>query len=378
LKLRTSYGETGSSSAIGNYEALPTYAYGNFLYNQTQYGFNYNQNPGSAPFNVGDSSLTWEKNRPFNIGVDFGLWKNRFYGTVEYYSRKTIGLLQDVPLSATSGYAFQAKNVGDMINKGVEISLGGVPVQTKDFTWSINGNISHNSNKILALYKGQSIATGNYNYTVGHDLQEFYMQQWAGVDPATGSPLWYTDGSRKTTTSNYSAAAQVLNHSAAPKYYGGLSTNLNYKGISLQADFYYTMGNYVYDIWSYYLAGDGYIPGINEYNTETKAWQKPGDITNVPQIIAGGNQNSNGTSTRFLYKGDYIRLRNLQIGYTLPKALVGKAHISNVSIYLRGTNLFTYVKDKNLPYDPEAGINGNLNLEIFIPKTITAGLKIGF
>lgn len=378
LKLRTSYGESGSSNAMTNYEALRTYAYGNFLYNNVSYGNNYNQNPGSAPFNIGNPNLTWEKNRPFNIGLDFGLLKNRIFGTVEYYNRKTIGVLQDVPLSATSGYASQAQNIGSLQNKGVEITLGGTPIQTKDFTWTINFNLSHNQNKILALYGGQSIATGNFNYTVGHDLQTFYMQQWAGVDPATGSPVWYTDGTGKTKTSNYNAAQLVLNHSAAPKYFGGLSTNLNYKGISLQADFYYTIGNYVYDNWSYYLAGDGYDVGVNEYNTEVKRWQKPGDITNIPQYVVGGNQNSNGESTRFLYHGDYIRLRNIELGYSLPAQWMKKAHLSSVSIYARGTNLFTWVKDKNSPYDPEAGIDGSLNLEVFIPKTITGGLKIGF
>lgn len=170
----------------------------------------------------------------------------------------------------------------------------------------------------------------------------------------------------------------LLKYSAAAKIYGGISTNLNYKGISLQADLYYNLGNYIYDPWAFYLNGDGANGGINELSNELNRWQKPGDITNVPQYINGGNMNSSNASTRFLYKGDYIRLRNLQLGYNLPTDLMKKAHLGSLSMYVRGTNLFTWVKDKNLPYDPETGINGQTNLEVFIPKTITAGLKLGF
>jgi TonB-linked SusC/RagA family outer membrane protein len=380
LKLRSSYGVSGGSSAIQNYEALSTYSYGNFTYQNVQYINNYNQNPGSVPFNIGNPNLTWERSKAFNIGLDYGVLKNRIFGTIEFYSRKTVGLLQDVPLSATGGYLTQAQNVGDLQNRGIEISLGGIPIQTKDFTWTISGNISHNQNRILALYGGQPILsnTYNFNYTVGHDMQTYYLPQWAGVDPANGNPLWYTDATEKTKTNNYNNAQMILKYSAAAKIYGGLSTNLNYKGISLQADLYYNLGNYIYDPWAFYLNGDGANGGINELSNELNRWQKPGDITNVPQYINGGNMNSSNNSTRFLYKGDYIRLRNLQLGYNLPSDLMKRAHLGSLSIYLRGTNLFTWVKDKTLPYDPETGINGQTNLEVFIPKTITAGLKLGF
>jgi hypothetical protein len=111
-------------------------------------------------------------------------------------------------------------------------------------------------------------------------------------------------------------------------------------------------------------------------STELTAWQKPGDKTNVPQIIFGGNNNSYLPSTRFLYKGDYIRLRNVQLSFALPQSVLKKTHLTNLTLYVRGTNLWTFDTAKNLPYDPESGIYSNTNFEVFIPKTVTAGIKI--
>jgi len=372
LKLRSSYGINANQS-IGNYTALATYGYGN----------NYTGNPGSALNNVGNPDLTWEKNAIFNVGVDFGLFKNRLYGTVEYYSRNTTNLLLGVPLSLTTGTPGpQNRNVGAMTNKGVEVSLGGKPIVTKDFTWDISANFSHNVNNVTALYKNQPVRTGDFsqfNISVGHDIQEFYLRQWAGVNPADGTPLWYTDGTHTKTTGSSSAAAISLSgKSASPKFFGSFSNTFTYKGLSLQAQFYYNFGNYLYNGWGSYTSSDGiYIGTFNQLSDGLSAWQKPGDKTNTPQIIYGGNNNSARSSTRFLYKGDYIRLRNVELSYSIPKALLKRAHIYNLLVYVRGTNLFTAGVDKHLPMDPEAGVSSEGNLNVYIPKTITGGIKIG-
>ncbi len=370
LKLRGSYGETGNTNGFGLYTSLPTYGS----------GYNYQGQPGLAPNNVGDANLTWEKNKAANIGLDFGLLKDRITGTVEYYHRETDGLLSAVPFSYTSGFSSQNENIGSVTNKGIEVTLSGKPVVTHDFSWTITANIAHNVNRVKSLYQGKPIPSGNFEYTQGHDLQEWYLQQWAGVNSQTGQAQWYVGGANKQQiTTNYDSAGLALNHSAAPKIYGGVTNTFTYKGFTLDFLFNYNFGNYIFDNWYNYLNSDGaYVGSFNQFSNQLTAWQKPGDKTDVPQIIYGDPSNSSSPSSRWLYKGNYIRLRNLQFAYNLPSDFLKKAHLSNVSIYIRGTNLLTFGVDKKLPYDPESGINSTTNLEVVIPKTIAGGIRIGF
>ncbi|MBS1663980.1 MAG: TonB-dependent receptor [Bacteroidetes bacterium] len=382
LKLRASYGTTGNQNGFGYYTPQASY--------QVSSTYAYIGQPGSALTNPGNPDLTWEKNNAYNIGLDFGLLKNRLTGTLEYYHRKTSDMVLLVPLSYTTGIVnpinnlnqpLQNQNVGSMTNKGIEITLSGKPVVTRDFSWTINFNIAHNINRVTALYNNNPIAStnGNFQYTVGHDLLTYYLRQWAGVNPADGTPQWYTDSSKKTLTGTYANAKQTLNYSASPKWYGALGTTLTYKGISLDAQFNYNFGNYLYDTWGSYLNSDGlYYGSFGQMSRQLNAWKKPGDVTDVPQLIDGGNHNSYRGSTRFLYKGNFIRLRNIQLSYTIPTALVTRWHLGSITAYVRGANLWTFATDKNLPYDPESGIYSNTNLDVFIPKTITGGLKIGF
>ncbi len=374
LKLRSSYGQTGNQQGFGFYTPLATYGYGN----------NYAGQPGSGPNNVGNPSLSWEKNTIFNVGVDFGIINNRITGTIEYYARKTTSLLLNVPLSLTSGFTGQEENVGGLSNKGIEFTLGLRPIVTKDFNWSISFNIAHNVNRVTALYRNQPVPSGQgeFEYTVGHDFLTYYLPQWAGVNVNTGAPQWYTDNSsHKVLTGSIDSANFVLNdkYSASPKIFGSLTNSFTYKGFSLDVQFNYNFGNYLYDTWGFINESEGsFLGSYNQTTRELQAWQKPGDKTDIPQIIYGGNNNSTGQSTRYLFKGNYIRLRNVQLSYSLPKTVFSKINLSSISIYVRGTNLLTFATDKNLPYDPESGIYSATNLDIFIPKSITGGIKIGF
>lgn len=371
LKLRSSYGTSGNTNGFGYYSSLATYGYGSA----------YTGEPGSAPNNVGNPDLTWEKNKAFNLGLDFGLWKNRLTATVEYYKRVTSDLLVTIPLSPTSGFSGgQLTNVGSMYNKGIEITLGGKPVVARDFVWESNFTFSHNINRITALYNHAPIPQNTrFNITEGHDIYEFYTRLWAGVDPANGDPLWYTDDTKSTTTNNSNLAKLSLTgKSATPKYYGSFSNTFTFKGFSLQAQLFYNFGNYIYSTWENYLSSNGaYLGAMNQLSNQLDAWQKPGDITNVPKVIFGGNKNSNRPSTRYLYKGDYIRLRNLEIGYSIPPSLLKPVGISSANFYVRGTNLFTFGTDKNLTVDPEVGAQSISDFQVFMPKTISFGVKLG-
>ncbi len=369
LKIRASYGTNGNAE-IGNYLPVSLYAY----------GANYNQLPGAAPSVLGNPDASWETNKPLDFGIDISAFKNRVSLTVDYYNKKTTGLLLSEPLSLTTGFPSILKNVGSMENKGVEVSLSVVPVKTRDFDWTINFNYTKNKNRITALANNNAdILSGVNILRVGYDIQTFYVRQYAGVDAANGDPLWYLDETKGTTTNVYANAARTPNFgSASPKYFGSVTNTFTYKGFSVEAQLYYNMGNYVRDTWGSFYVSSGANGTFNKVVRQLDAWKKPGDVTDVPKYVYGGNKLANSFSTFYLNKGDYIRLRNIQIGYDLPKTVTSRLKISTATFYVRGTNLWTWVKDKNLAFDPEQGIGSQTNLEVFIPKTITAGVNIGF
>ncbi|GAB2555428.1 SusC/RagA family TonB-linked outer membrane protein [Spirosoma aerophilum] len=383
LKLRASYGVNGNA-AIGNYQWRATYGYGSSVnVNGFTQNLNYNSLTGSAPNSPGNPDLTWELNKPFDVGIDAGFLNNRLNVVLDYYSRTTSQLLLNVPLSRTSGFSSTLANAGAMVNSGLEVTINAAPLKGA-FTWNINLNAAFNQNKIKTLYNGLDILDGSFIRREGQNFQTFYLREWAGVDPANGDPLWYknvtnADGSiDRSTTNSYNAAQRVLYKTASPKVFGGFNNTFSFKGITLDAQINYNFGNYVQDTWANYLFGDGYNAGFNKVQRQMDRWQKPGDITDVPKYIYNNSNQSYGSSTRYLYKGDFIRLRAVTLSYDLPQSLVGKGKLSQARFYVRGTNLFTKTFDKNLPFDPELGITGQSNLNIFISKVVTAGINIGF
>ena len=364
LKLRGSYGVNGNAG-IGNYDWFPSYSY----------GVSYNGAPGSAPGNVGNLDLTWELNKPLNIGLDVTVLNNRLGVTADWYTRKSTDLLLAVPLSPTTGFTSQTQNIGAMKNTGVELTINGTPVQTKSFTWTTNFNFAHNKNEVTSLPSPQ---IGTFLIKPGYDIQTFYARVYAGVDPANGNPLWYTDSSRKATTSNYSSAQRVPYGSASPKFFGGFTNTFSFKGFTVEAQFNYQFGNYVQDAWGGYYLGAGFGATFNKVARVLERWQKPGDVTDMPRYVYGGNNSFSSFSTFYLAKGDFIRLRNLQIGYQVPKSILNKLNISSAFFYVRGANVWTWVKDKNLGWDPEQSVSSQTNLDVFIPKTVTVGINLGF
>jgi TonB-linked SusC/RagA family outer membrane protein len=379
LKLRVSYGLTGNQD-IGDYTSLATFGY----------GFDYSGSNGSALTNVGNPDLTWEKAAIFNIGLDFVFLKNRLSGTIEYYNKNTTDLIEAVPLSLTagvistgSGNNTQNRNAGAVNNRGVEITLNGKPLVTNNFLWNINFTFAYNRNIVTNLYLGtpipENIPVGSTLVTVGHNISEYYTPLWAGVNSDNGRPLWYTDATKKEKTSDYNAVQPAYSGMVAyPKYFGSFTNTFTYKNFSLQVQLYYSGGNYLLDPGGNDLISDGGdIPVFNQLTQQLSAWQKPGDKTNVPQVILYGNHLSNSSSTRYLYDGDYIRMRNVSLSYNLTGKILKQVQIDNISVYIRGTNLLTIVKDENLSFDPEVGV-AQANFNVYQPKTISGGIKISF
>lgn len=369
LKLRGSYGVNGNAS-IGNYNWQAAYAYGQ--------SYNYLENTGSAPLIPGNDDLTWELNKPLNLGLDVSAINGRVRLVLDWYNRVTSNLLIDRPLSGTSGFTSYKDNAGSMRNRGLEIGLSGDAIRFTHFSWNVFLNMTLNKNRILSLPGSRDIVAGQIIRRVGEDMQSFYMRQWAGVNPQTGAPIWYKDAAGKEIVETYNDATQHIAGSASPRVFGSFGSVLQYHGLCLDFQFYYSFGQMVWDAWAGYTQSDGYHVNFNSVSSQLERWQKPGDLTGVPKYVYGGANASNALSSRFLYQGDYLRLRNVILSYKVPPGLLPKTGLRNLRILLRGANILTWVRDKKLPYDPETDLNSTTNFDVFIPKTFTGGLQLEF
>lgn len=372
-RVRASYGKTGNSAiGLNQYQA--------FL----GYGNSYNNTAGSAPSQLGNETLSWENNKTWNMGIDVGFFK-RINATFEYFHRRTYDLLLLVPLTQTSGFANQTQNIGEMINKGWEANVKADIIQGSGFQWNISLNLTSVNNKVKRLPKtstGQEIGiTGTWQTTAtGYSLNSWFVPTWAGVDPANGAPLWYKSGHSGETTSLYAQAARTIQGNSAPTFFGGLNNSFEYKGVYLNTSLYYAGGHNIYDRFAFHLRSDGRFNYTlsNGYADLLNRWQKPGDIVVNPRNVYNNPSNSHQQSTRHLYDGDFLRLRDVTLGYNLPKAIVSKAKISSANIYIKGNNLWTWTKAKNLPFDPETRPDGLLTLVAQPIKTFVVGLDITF
>lgn len=372
LRFRTSYGVNGNQD-ISNFASKALYS-----------GSSYDNAPGLIFDNYGNNLLTWEKNKPFNVALDFGVLNNRLTGTVEYYTRATSELLLNKPISATNGLTSYTDNIGAMKNSGVELELNSVNFKSDNdgFGWNTSFNISTMKNKITAL--NSPIVGGNYNRFVGGDFYQLYLIGYAGVDPANGDALWYKDASKTETTNEYNKATQFNQGSALPKVFGGLTNTFSYKRFSLSFMLYFNLGNKIYDNYgatSFSDGSGGFAPTtkMTRYYYENR-WTHEGQVTDQPKVVFNGTQSgsSSQSSTRFLYDGDYVRLRDVTLGYQLPGQWIQKLNLSSARIYFRANNLFTYIRDKRISFDPEVGIDGFADKNIPIYKTALLGLDLKF
>lgn len=370
LKLRTSFGENGNQD-IGNYAAMGLYSMNR-----------YDGEPALVYSQINNDRLTWEKNKPFDIGLDFGILNNRLSGSFDFFSRVTSDLLYNLPIPASNGVLDYNKNIGSMKNVGVEVALSSKNVVAKrpgGFTWSTDFNITTYKNTIIKL---PSPLVDSYNKREeGQDFYQFYLVGYAGVDKQTGEALWYTDGNKNKTTTVYNEAERAYQGSALPKFFGGLSNSLSYKNFSLSAQIYFNWGNKVWHDWARYTETDGNlttnIRGKMSRQIYDYRWQKPGDDALLPKIVYGGTQSSvsDFRSTRYLYDGSYIRLRDVTLAYDFKM----KNQILNAArVYVRGGNLVTILKDKRLAFDPEVPVTGQLSNKPPLATTFILGIDFKF
>lgn len=371
LKLRASYGLSGNYN-IGDYEQ-----YG--LYGTIQY----NGRTGFAPEQPANPELGWETNREYNVGIDYALF-NHFTGSLEFYERFTEDMLLNYPLSRTSGFTSIRQNIGEVKNTGFEFMLNWTAISAQDLRFDIGFNLAHNKSQILDLGKDeQFISTDNNRilHKVGESLYSFYLYDYAGVNPANGEALWWTEdpdtGEREMLTNKYAEARRFVAGSPEPKFTGGLNPAISYKGLVLDINLEFKTGHQVLIDENRYMNGDGYLWLCNSANTQWDYWQKPGDITRNPKPIADNSTQSSGfRSTRWMYDGDYLRIKNITLAYNLPKNIVGRMNLENLRIYGSAVNLFTF---HDVDYwDPERGVDGT-GFGIYpLTKKFMFGVELSF
>ena len=371
LKLRASYGRTGNAE-IDNFGSRTLYT-----------GANYAGVPGTVPLRLGDEKLTWENTASSNLGLDFGFFNDRLSGTVDAYFKKTTDLLLNVPIESTNGFTSILQNVGDMQNRGMEISLNSRNF-VGEFKWSTSFNISFNKNKILKLVDGQPIYPGGRylgRIEEGMPYGFFYGKAYAGVDTENGDALYYKDDSRTETTNDYAEAENQWLGDPNPKFYGGFGNNFSYKSFDLAIQTQFVYGNDIYNAAGGFQSTNGdYFD--NQTLDQMNYWKNPGDVTMIPQPRF---DEGNGTrpSSRYIQDGSYFRVKNVILGYNLPHSIANKAYMQNARIYVSATNLFTFTKYNG--YDPEINTtfagSYQLGTDFYTspqPRTITFGINLGF
>lgn len=372
LKIRGSYGTSGNQSGIGNFSSLGLYTFTNTSFTTANGTYS-----GSRPSNLANPDLRWEKNKAYNIGIDFTVLSGRLSGTVEYYNREASDMLLDVGISRTSGFNDITSNVGSMVNKGWEFSFNSTNIRAGGFEWNTNFNIAFNENEVTSLPDGADLIDDDDSFLinrVGESVRSYFLPRWAGVNPADGRPLWYdTDGN---VTTNYGAADRQIVGSPIADFFGGFTNSFSYKGLSLSVFFYFNIGNEVYRNGSRFFSSDGSRFGRNQDVIQLRRWQKPGDVTDVPRIVRNNTDGGNNHSTRYLEDGSFVKLRNITLAYNLPQSLTNKIKLSGARIYIQGQNVKTWTNFRGA--DPETGIRGEDFGEYPIPRTFTIGLDANF
>ena len=368
LTLRASYGTSGNSEVGGSWYAAKD------LFG---FGYNYNGQPSMAYEQIGNENLKWERTAKFNIGFDMTLLK-RFNIEFDYYVHNTTDMVFAVPTSYAMGMSSFYKNIGELQNKGIEFTIGANIIKNNDLSWNVSFSGSHNKNEVKKLSTDLPIE-GNYQTTeVGYPIYQYKMKEYAGVDPETGNPLWYLNETGDETTSNYNKAAKRYLGDANPSFYGAFTNNLNWKGFDFSFQLNYSFGRKIYGNHLRYdeQIGGSYGENFTEYVYKNR-WQKPGDVTDVPRLVAFGNAGKH--SSQFLMNGNYVKLRNITLGYTLPSELTEKFYVSRLRIYAQADNLYTWGASNYRGFDPASvGANGVQWWNFPNPRNIVFGANVSF
>jgi TonB-linked SusC/RagA family outer membrane protein len=398
FKIRGSYGMVGNFAGVGSYAYQSTFNAGI-----------YGAEPTLFFGNAGNSELTWEKSKKLDVGFNAGFLRDRFTVEFTYYKNDIFDLILNEPQAPSRGIPGNSitANIGSMWNKGIELTLTGNIISKRDFTWSSNFNITTVKNRVTKLANNNAdilVATGGLEnpsmIRVGESIGSFYVVQTEGINPANGRRIFVLrDGTRvqfdfasanrwtKLSDGTVSRAASqaadaIIMGPALPKYFGGFENTFRFKGLDLNIQMYFSGGNYVYN---------GSKAGLHDNRNWNNAkdalnrWTKPGENAEWPRVVFGDNI-SNGSSfpiSNNVEKGDFVKVRNIALGYSLPKNLLGRVNLNNVRVYVAALNAFTFTNYSG--FDPEIQTNGNSNggpsvdrNSAALARTVNVGINVGF
>lgn len=375
LTVRTSFGTSGNQDVGDSAYAHGWYASRNLF----GFGYNYNGLPGSAHEQQGNPDLKWEQTNKFNIGLDVS-FLDRINLEFDYYYHRTKDMVFLVPISRTTGLETVPRNIGKLENQGIEFTVSAKVLRLNGFNWDLSVVGSHNKNKILKLSTDDPIEGSITIVEKGHDIYTFKMKKYAGVDPQTGEAQWYKGTEGSEITKNYNEAGKRYVGAASPKFQGSIISRMNYKGFDFSFQLNYSLGGKIYgDNLSYdeQIGGSGF-DNTTRYVYDHR-WQKPGDRTDVPRFIFGDASSANSASTRFLMKGNYLKIRTISLGYTLPKYITDKAYLGSARVFITADNLHTFCAKDFRGFDPAGiGANGVQWWNYPIPRNIMFGVTVGF
>ncbi|ARS36029.1 SusC/RagA family TonB-linked outer membrane protein [Pontibacter actiniarum] len=360
LKLKASYGSAGNQALETDFASRELFA--RAVYNGVS---------GLLQTQLANPMLQWERRTTLNAGFELATLQGRLRVTGEFYNALTSDLFLNRQLSRTSGYSSLVTNVGELRNRGVEMSLEGDLLQLKDFTWSATISLTYNKNEITKLVGNDSeIENGIYINRVGEPMNSLYLVRYAGVNPTTGDPQFYTKEGE--VTSVYNPNDRVVVGSVEAPLFGGFGTSVNYKGFELSAFFSFVRGNKVYNNDRANIENPQYLYD-NLATSMLTEWRKPGDITQIPRWDATWY---NDATTRMVESGDFLRLRNVNVSYALPKSLTGRMHVESIKVFAQGQNLKTWTGFAG--FDPEVSTGILSGAQYPALRTVTFGLNIGF
>lgn len=377
LRLKASYGEQGNDNLgielpyLSQYYVTPT----------TDASIDV---PSYTQVTLGNKDITWETNANFNAGFDITMFDNRLNIEAEYFERKVSDMLFQKPLPISSGFSSIPENVGDMENIGFEATISADIVRNEDFTFSVGVNATHYKNEITKLpYNGNennNIVSGIYIREEGGSVYDFYMREFAGVNPVNGAALFYMDdpnneGERILTEDYAEADLYRIDKSAIPDLYGGFNFDFQYKGFDLGLQFAYQFGGYSYDsVWMSSMApgrGENYHRDVND------TWTIDNTTASLPRVDVDDPNNYYATSTLGLIESDYLSLQNVSLGYTFNDKITKSLGVDSLRFYALADNVYLWSKRQG--FDPRmGGVTGTSDNNYSILRTVSFGVNVKF
>ena len=379
LTLRASYGSVGNDDIY-----YPNSTTSNYYAYKTQYSItNSDGSFAVSKYYEGNPNLTWETSYNLNVGLSASLFNNLLNLDVEYFSKKTEDMLYNVPQPMSSGLSYISENALTMTNKGVEFSLGVNIPMPKDMTWNWTITGTHYKNKVTDIPEDKQ-ADGithdvYYNIREGRSVYDFYYYRYAGVDES-GHSLWYYDDVDENgnvvlaTTDDYSQADKYYIGTALPDFQGGISTDFSWKGLDFSIATNFQLGGEIYDSMYASLMHAGGTAGMNWHRDILNAWSDSNPTSNIP--VLDGDQNANTFSDRFLIGASFFNIRNITLGYTLPKSWLKPILVENARIYFAADNVALWSKRKGM--DPRQYISGQSNANYSAIRSMSVGISLTF